>query len=137
LLEENNVNIHRQTINKDMHILKINQPLSGRCAEELEQKLADSRSFGAKTVVVDLEDVAYVDSRGLAALVAGYKMFGSNVLNFRLAAPQDQPRLLFELTMFDRIFRIFETVTDAVGVIPVQERLVRPVVPAFVSQPVA
>ncbi len=129
--------ILNRILNKDLHVLKIDRPLSGRYADELEQKLADARSFGAKIVVIDLEDVAYIDSRGLAALVAGYKMFGSDMHHFRLAGPQDQPRLLFELTMFDRIFRIFETVTDAVGVVTVQQRLARPTMPAFVSQPVA
>jgi anti-sigma B factor antagonist len=131
------MSIKNRVVNKDLHVLKIDRPLSGRCAEELEQKMVDARSFGAKTVVLDLADVAYIDSRGLAALVAGYKMFGSDMQHFRLAAPQDQPKLLFELTMFDRIFRIFDTVTDAVGVVPVQQRLVNRGVPAFVSAPVA
>jgi len=131
------MSIKNRVVNKDLHVLSIDRPLSGACAEELEQKLADARSFGVKTVVIDLADVAFIDSRGLAALVAGYKMFGSDMRHFRLAAPQDQPRLLFELTMFDRIFKIFDTVTDAVGVIPVQQRLVNRGVPAFVSAPVA
>jgi anti-sigma B factor antagonist len=131
------MSIKNHVVNKDLHILKIDRPLSGPCGEELEQKFADARSFGVKTIVIDLADVAYIDSRGLAALVAGYKMFGSDMQHFRLAAPQDQPKLLFELTMFDRIFQVFDTVTDAVGVIPVQQRLVNRGVPAFVSAPVA
>ena len=131
------MSILNRVVNKDLHVLKIDRPLGGRCADELEQKFADARSFGVKTIVVDLADVAYIDSRGLAALVAGYKMFGSDMQHFRLAAPQDQPKLLFELTMFERIFKIFDTVTDAVGVIPVQQRLVNRGVPAFVSAPVA
>ena len=130
------MSIKNRVVNKDLHVLKIDRPLSGRCAEELEQKFADAHSFGVKTVVVDLADVAFIDSRGLAALVAGYKMFGSDMQHFRLAAPQDQPKLLFELTMFNRIFKIFDTVTDAVGVIPVQQRLVNRGVPTFVSAPV-
>jgi anti-sigma B factor antagonist len=131
------MSIMNRVVNKDLHVLKIDRPLGGRCAEELEQKFADARSFGVKTVVVDLAEVAYVDSRGLAALVAGYKMFGSDMDHFRLAAPQDQPKLLFELTMFDRIFHICDSVVDAVGIIPVQERLVRRGVPVFVSAPAA
>ena len=82
------MSIKNRVVNKDLHVLRIDRPLSGPCAEELEQKFADARSFGVKTMVVDLADVAYIDSRGLAALVAGYKMFGSDMEHFRLAAPR-------------------------------------------------
>jgi anti-sigma B factor antagonist len=125
-----------RVINKDLQVLKVDRPLSGRCADELEQKFADARSYGVKHVVVDLEDTAYIDSRGLAALVAGYKLFGSDKHNFRLAAPQDQPKLLFELTMFDRIFAVFDNVVDAVGVTVAHRQPARRMTPSFVSQPV-
>jgi anti-anti-sigma factor len=60
---------------------------------------------GVKRVLVNLEDVPFIDSRGLAALIAGYKMFGSDARNFRLVGIQDQPRLVFELTGFDHVFQ--------------------------------
>jgi anti-sigma B factor antagonist len=109
--------LHR-TLDTDVHLLKLSRPLSGRWANELEQKFNDALSRGAKRVIVDLEDVPLVDSRGLAALVKGYKTFGSNGQNFQLAALQEQPRLLLELTMFDRIFQVFDTVAEAIESIP-------------------
>jgi anti-sigma B factor antagonist len=109
--------LHR-TLNADVHLLKINRPLSGRWANELEQKFKDALDRGARRVVVDLEEVPLVDSRGLAALVKGYKIFGSNGQNFQLAALQEQPRLLLELTMFDRIFQVFDSVAEATESIP-------------------
>lgn len=131
------MSIINSIVTKDLQVLKVDRPLSGRCADELEQKFADARSFGVKTVVIDLSGVAYIDSRGLAALVAGYKMFDSDIRHFRLAAPQDQARLLFELTMFDRIFQIFDTVTDAVGMSTAEPRRVWGSVPAFAFPPAA
>jgi anti-sigma B factor antagonist len=98
------MSISHRILETDVHLLKLNRPLSGRWANELEQKFKDVLNRGAKRVIVDLEDVPFVDSRGLAALVEGYKTFGSNGQNFRLAALQEQPRLLLELTMFDKIF---------------------------------
>jgi anti-sigma B factor antagonist len=98
------MNILHRVLDADVHLLKLNRPLSGRWATELEQKFKDALNRGAKRVIVDLEDVPFVDSRGLAALVKGYKTFGSNGQNFQLAALQEQPRLLLELTMFDKIF---------------------------------
>jgi anti-anti-sigma factor len=92
--------------------------LSGRWANELEQKCKDALNRGARRVIVDLADVPLVDSRGLAALVEGYKTFGSNKKNFQLAALQEQPKLLLELTMFDRIFQVFDSVAEATESIP-------------------
>jgi anti-anti-sigma regulatory factor len=71
----------------------------------------------------------------LAALVAGYKLFGSDKQNFSLAALQEQPKLLFELTMFDRIFQIFDTVGEASRPMPAQHKPLLGRAPAFVSQP--
>jgi anti-anti-sigma factor len=68
---------------------------------------------GAQGVVVSLKHVPFIDSRGVAALVAGYKLFGRRSQNFRLAHLPDQPRLVFELTGFDRIFEIYDTVAQA------------------------
>jgi anti-anti-sigma regulatory factor len=41
------------------------------------------------------------------------KTLGGEASNLKLAAPQSQARLLFELTMFDRVFEIHDTVDDA------------------------
>jgi anti-anti-sigma factor len=65
----------------------------------------DLAEDGIKRVVVNLEDVPFIDSQGLAALVAGYKIFGSAPRNFRLTGIQDQPKLVFELTGFDHVFQ--------------------------------
>ena len=64
-------------------------------------------------MVVDLSGVPFIDSSGLAALVSGLKTFGGEADNLRLAAPQSQAKLLFELTMFDRVFKIFDSVASA------------------------
>jgi anti-anti-sigma regulatory factor len=69
-------------------------------------------------VVVDLADVPFIDSPGLALLVAGYHLFGSRPQNFRLAALQKQPQLLLELTGFDHIFQCFATASEALAAEP-------------------
>jgi anti-anti-sigma regulatory factor len=62
-------------------------------------------------VVVNLAEVPFIDGPGLAALVTGYKLF-SNGQNFRLAGLQIQPKLVLELTGFDRVFQVLDTVTE-------------------------
>ena len=113
------MSISHTMLGANVHQLKINGPLNGRQAQALEQKFWDVHGCGAKQIIIDLEDVPFIDSQGLTALVRGFKVFGSKKHDFRLAALSDQPRLLLELTMFNRIFQVFDTVDEAVQSIPV------------------
>jgi len=106
------MNILHTVLEADVHLIKLSRPLQASLAEEMGHVLQEIARQGAKKVVINLEDVPFIDSRGLAALVAGLKILGG-AQNLRLAAPQAQPKLLFELTMFDRIFQIFDSVAAA------------------------
>ena len=99
-------------LENEVHLIQPNRALHADLASETIQLFRDISSRGAKKVIVNLEHVPFIDSHGLAALVIGLKIF-DNGQNLRLAAPQAQPRLLFELTMFDRIFQIADNVASA------------------------
>jgi anti-anti-sigma factor len=89
----------------DSYLINLSEPLNARRAEGVRQFFKDLAHKGVRRVVVNLEDVPFIDSQGLAALISGYKVFGSDADNFRLVGIQAQPRLVFELTGFDRVFR--------------------------------
>ena len=127
--------IHRELAH-DVHLMRLNRPLHGRWAKELELKFQDAYHRGARRVVVDLQDVPFVDSSGLVALVAGYRLFGSDKQNLVLAGLQDQPILLFELTMFDRIFQVVDSVAEGMGSQPSRHDQLRQPIPTFAPQPV-
>lgn len=91
-----------------LHLVKLSGPLAVSQAEALMQRFEVMAERGVAGVVVDLAEVPFIDSRGLAALARGYQIFGRNAHNFRLTELQDQPKLIFELTGFDHIFQISE-----------------------------
>ncbi|MBN1221311.1 MAG: STAS domain-containing protein [Anaerolineae bacterium] len=125
--------IHR-VLDRNIHLLQPNQPLNGRGAKELELKFQQAQSQGARRVIVDLADVSFVDCSGLAALVAGYRLFGRNhKQNFQLVALQDQPKLLLELTMFNRIFAVADSVAEAMGAQSSRQPQLHQPAPALVS----
>jgi anti-anti-sigma factor len=126
--------IHRE-LARDVDLLKPNRPLNGRWAKELELKFQEAFHRGARWVVVDLQDVPFVDCLGLAALVAGYKLFGSKKQNVVLVGLQDQPTLLLELTMFDRIFIVFDSVAEVMGSQSFRQEQVHQPAPKFAPQP--
>ena len=89
----------------DSYLINLSGPLNIGRSRDVVQMFRDLSEQGIKRVVVNLEGVPFIDSHGLAALLAGYNMFGSDPRNFRLTGIQDQPRLVLELTGFDRVFR--------------------------------
>ncbi|OQY46866.1 MAG: hypothetical protein B6242_06485 [Anaerolineaceae bacterium 4572_78] len=105
--------ITNDKVGSGVHLVKLSGALNARSAELAKQTFRDLASKGAKQLIVDLGGVPFIDSSGLAALVSGLKTFGGDAQNLRLAAPQSQAKLLFELTMFDRVFQIFDTVDEA------------------------
>lgn len=105
--------ISHNSLGSDVYLVKLNGALNARSAEDAKQKFRDLSDKGAKQIIVDLAGVPFIDSSGLAALVSGLKTFGGDANYLRLAAPQSQAKLLFELTMFDRVFQIFDSVEAA------------------------
>ncbi len=117
------------------HIINLSGPLNANLAEEVTQTFRDISDQGIERVVINLADVPFIDSRGLVALVAGYRIFGSNARNFRLAALDNQPKLLFDLTGFDRIFQTFDSVAEATKAELDSQAYLRLSFPVFVPQP--
>ncbi len=89
----------------DSYLVNLSGPLNISRAQDVVQLFRELSKDGIQRVVVNLEDVPFIDSQGLGAFIAGYKIFGSDARNFRLFGIQDQPRLVFELTGFDYIFQ--------------------------------
>ncbi len=105
--------ISYNSLGADFYLVKLSGALNARTAEDAKQTFRDLADKGAERVIIDLSGVPFIDSSGLAALVSGLKTFGGDAENLRLAAPQSQAKLLFELTMFDRVFKLFNSVSDA------------------------
>lgn len=66
-------------------------------------------------VIIDLAQVEYVDSSGLATLVEAYKNLKSYGGKLKLAAISSKVRGLFEITKLDKLFDIAEDLDSAAG----------------------
>ena len=96
--------ISSKSVSPTVSIVALNGALNARSAEDAKQTFRDLVEQGVAQVIVDLENVPFIDSSGLAALVSGLKTLGGEATNLKLAAPQSQARLFFELTMFYCVF---------------------------------
>jgi anti-anti-sigma factor len=84
-------------------------------APDLRQRLAAEVAGGRPRLVVDLSETTFIDSSGLGALIGGLKatrLAGGDLL---LACPNEQARVILELTTLDRVLRPHLTVEQALG----------------------
>jgi len=114
------MDIDSKSVSPEVSIISFNGALNARSAEEAKQTFRNLVEQGVNRVIVDLHQVPFIDSSGLAALVSGLKTLGGEAANLKLAAPQSQARLLFELTMFDRVFEIHDSIETALAALQQQ-----------------
>jgi len=67
-----------------------------------------------KKIVVDLEQVSYIDSSGLATLVEMLKKVRGQGGSLGLAGMSDKVKSLFEITKLDKLFQIYPNQKDAI-----------------------
>ena len=67
-------------------------------------------------VVVDLSQVTYIDSSGLAILIEAMQDVGKYDGKFALVGLQESVRPIFEIARLDQIFKIYPDATAALAV---------------------
>ena len=82
-------------------------------APALKDAISEALKNGQARVVLDMEGVSFVDSTGLGSVIAALKQIRSSQGDLRLAAPNQQVRVVLELTTLDRVFPYYSTVEEA------------------------
>ena len=82
-------------------------------APALKEAVSEAMKNGQPRLILDLEGVSFVDSSGLGSVVAALKQVRTSKGDLRLAAPNQQVRVVLELTTLDRVFPYYATVEEA------------------------
>ena len=64
-------------------------------------------------VLIDLSDVSYIDSSGVASLVEGYQLARNNKLRFGLVGVSEAAMQVLQLARLDKVFPIYQNVDEA------------------------
>jgi len=80
-----------------------------------EARQAILQSLERRGVLVDLSEVEYIDSSGVASLVEGYQVARDKGLKFGLVGVSPSALLVLQLAHLDRVFPIHVTVDDALA----------------------
>lgn len=99
---------------ENVTVLQLADSLDISNAHEMRKALLDAISSESAQVVVNLRELDFIDSSGLAALAQGLKRARDYQGNLCLCCLRSPVRLIFEMTRFDRVFEIFVTEEEAV-----------------------
>ena len=92
-------------------IIKFEGEVDLSCSPDARQSILSNLEEN-KNVLVDLAEVTYIDSSGVATLVEGYQTAKKGSLNFGLVGVSDAAMSVLKLARLDQVFPIFETTSD-------------------------
>ncbi|MBL1141289.1 MAG: STAS domain-containing protein [Proteobacteria bacterium] len=81
------------------------------CSPEARQSIL-SVLEGNKNLLVDLAQVSYIDSSGVASLVEGYQSAKKQSLKFGLVGVSDAAMSVLKLARLDQVFPIYNSTED-------------------------
>ncbi|HXG74944.1 MAG TPA: STAS domain-containing protein [Gaiellaceae bacterium] len=84
-------------------------------APELRDRLGAAVDSGARALVVDLSDTAFVDSMVLGVLLGASKRMRSRAGQVRIVAPRPELRRIFEITLLDRVLPLDVSLESALA----------------------
>lgn len=90
--------------------VKVIQPsgiLDGISANELRREITDVVEKGADIVLVDFQNITFMNSTGLGALVATLRTVRSAGSELFICSINEQVQMIFRLTKMDRVFKPF------------------------------
>ncbi len=80
---------------------------------ELKEAILHLIEQGEINIIVQLEQVKFIDSSGLGALLSGHKNAVAKSGKLALTNMQQQVLSMFELTRLDRVFEIYADLNEA------------------------
>ncbi len=107
------MNISYQPLETNIMLVRLNGRLDATASPNVKATLRTLLEKNHLNIIVDLEEVPFIDSSGLASLVSGLRLAREKGGNIVLSGLQSQTQIVFRLTMLDRVFPIHPTFDDA------------------------
>jgi anti-anti-sigma factor len=98
---------------RNVVVLTLTGRLDAYSSQTVKETLHQLIDGSAAVVVINLAEVYFIDSSGLSALVSGLRVAREKNKDILLAGLSKQAKMVFKLTMLDRIFTVYSTVEDA------------------------
>ena len=77
-------------------------------SNDVKNQIIEALNVGANTILIDCQDITFMNSAGLSTLVMLLKLAKQKGVRLCLCSIHDQVAILFETTGMNRVFEIFE-----------------------------
>jgi anti-anti-sigma factor len=77
-------------------------------SDTLRQEVTEAINQGAQSLLINCQEVSFLDSSGLSVMVMALKKAKETNIRLALCSVGEQAILLFQLTGMNRVFEIFE-----------------------------
>jgi anti-sigma B factor antagonist len=101
--------VSEEPLSDDAHVITVRGELDLATASEFSRPLFQAIDDGKKAVLVDLSDVVFIGSNGLATLLNGLRRLTRKGGRLALATANPTVLRMFEITRTDTTFAIFPT----------------------------
>lgn len=110
--------VKKKYIVSETMVVKLSERVDTFSAPELRAYFDELLEQGTRNFIIDLDEVSFLDSAGLAALVQLLKHARQAGGDVGVVLPENENvQRIFKLTKFDRVFNIFTTVSAATGAV--------------------
>ena len=86
--------------------------ITAEIAPDLKADIIEFMNRGHRTLVLDLSEVAFIDSSGLGALIGSLKSLGDGG-ELALSGAKDMVASMFKLTRMNEVFRMYKNPEEA------------------------
>lgn len=99
----------------DTAVVRLDGRLDLLTCGAVKEGLAGAVQDGYRHLVLDLQQVSFMDSSGLGALISSLKTARLAGGDLRIARPAEQTAMILELTNLNRVLIIYDTVEEALA----------------------
>ena len=94
-------------------IMELAGEIDMKCSAKIKDKFKEIFSRKPHSVIVDMTEVSFMDSSGLAVLVGALKRSRINNSELKLAGLTKEVKDIFEICKLETIFQFFDTTDEA------------------------
>jgi anti-anti-sigma factor len=94
-------------MNQQVKVLTLKKNLNAETSSEFQQDIAQILETGVKIVLIDCQNITFLDSSGLGSLVLAFKTLRDADVKMVLCSVNEQVKMIFELTSINEILEIF------------------------------
>jgi anti-anti-sigma factor len=99
-------------MSQQVKVLTLKENLNTENSPEFQQQITQMVETGTKIVLVDCQNITFLDSSGLGSLVLAFKTLRNADIKMVLCSVNEQVRMIFELSGTNEIFEIFASQED-------------------------